>query len=199
LLVLAIAGSAAAAIEVLHDTVKGDNASVSFSRDAIIECGDGSQGIDRVDIFVTVNEFVQRGDFNTQFRNDVLLVVSTENTCTGQSGSGQATIEDPDFHISAVQMAHLTGAVTIFDSTTGAPLGEASFDLDFEGVGTPTHNQFHQRLDLGALVVVQHTVGAFSDAAVTGTFTFNGVELIDSASGGRLGKSRGGTNLLLRQ
>jgi hypothetical protein len=62
-----------------------------------------------------------------------------------------------------------------------------------------THAEFHQRLDLGAVVVVQNAVAAFSPAAVTGTFTFDGVELIGSAADGLLARNLTGTRLLITQ
>lgn len=189
--------AAAAGTTTQQDTFKGDQVVANFSQDIPIDCGDGFIGSDHTGIILLGNELTQRSEFNPQQLDQIEVLVFLRNSCTGEFHFGSAIITDPDFRINAQQRATMSGTVAVTDFFTGESLGTVDFDLLATGVGDVTRSQTHGQFTFGTVDVVQHSVGAFRSAAVTGSITLNGEELIGSFTNGSIGRTRSG-NLVIR-
>jgi len=144
------------------------------------------------------NELSQRSDFFPQELEQIEIFLFTRNSCTGESSFGSGLILDPDLHWSSTVRADMTGSVAIFDFVTGAPMGTVAFDLLFTGVGQTFRFQSHQQLEFPPFRLVQHSEGAFRNAALSGTITLDGQEFIGNVGSASLGKSRSGTIQMTR-
>jgi hypothetical protein len=198
LMSFAAAGNSSAA-EVSHSVFKGLSANAAFNRNVQITCDDGSTGF--VSTFLAVSAFNNvshlKGVKDTSTAAAATLLIF--NTCNGSFSSGTGVISEPDYSQQNVSQADLTGTFTVFDESTGAPLGTVVVDLTWSGVGPVDRNHSTFHFQSGPFVFNSEQTGSSRAATLSGSVTVDGVDFLPFVQHVALSDSKSGSVVIQRK
>jgi hypothetical protein len=179
---LAAGGTVRAGI-IDHQTLKGKATDVEFLQSTPETCADGSDG--SADVFAVVNG---EQDFETSkasgktFVNTVSAFVVVSDSCTGATTIVSGQVEG-GFNAISARKATLTASVPLADETTGAPAGTLNVALTLQGGSiTAMTNEHDKQVFPDGSFRTDHTNSDARPATVSGSVSFNGLELIGHLS-----------------
>jgi hypothetical protein len=178
MLLMSVAVPSSAAI-ISKTSFKSENANASFFEATPITCDDGSEGSLDTSVFVGAFAQVVKSTSPIPSTSEAFASYFQFNTCTGEFISAFQSVPNPDYQQSGTNSAALNVTFELFDST-GAFAGFLDVGLIFTGGGPTTRQNFHGITHSGDFIFKFKSNGDFREAALSGTITFNGDDLLDN-------------------
>jgi len=191
---LALPAARASAATSTAMTVKGNEATASFSVNESIACGTTTA---TRTTFVSVQMFETRpvGKAAPAPATQTVVVVSRFETCTFTGSFDIGFFNTFTLQMTALSRATLAGHFVLEGGTV------VDANLALTGVAPVQQGTFMQRSNLGKVMVSQHSVGSQSAATIAGTVSLDGHALPTSqmlSPEGFLANSTGGEVIVIR-
>jgi hypothetical protein len=161
---------------------RGDFVSLSFNRSNPVTCADGSAATRITDVSLFARNNVTRTDGSTVAIHQINIAINFQDSCDFVTTSIVGTLTDPPgYQQDGTKSATISGTVAMTDAQTGASAGTVTVSLSFVGGVNPIRFVNYNKFITPTVRITARSAGDFSEATVTGTFDYNGTNLLPGA------------------